>query len=75
MEQVVNMQVAKTNLSKLVAAALMGEVVVIANRGVPAVMLAPVAKPKKRTLGFIKGTLPKSFFEPLAAAEVKSWGL
>jgi prevent-host-death family protein len=71
----VNMQDAKTQLSRLVAAAVRAETVIIANRGVPAVRLEPAAKPKKRPLGFVKGTLPASFFDALPEKEVKAWGL
>jgi prevent-host-death family protein len=70
----VNMQDAKTQLSRLVAIAVKGETVIIANRGVPAVKLEPVDKPKKRQMGFVKGTLPESFFDALPE-EAKAWGL
>ena len=70
----VNMQDAKTQLSRLVAIAVKGETVIIANRGVPAVKLEPVDKPKKRQMGFVKGTLPESFFDALPEKE-KAWGL
>ncbi|MBL8518638.1 MAG: type II toxin-antitoxin system prevent-host-death family antitoxin [Betaproteobacteria bacterium] len=48
----VNMLDAKSQLSKLVKAALEGEEVIIANKGVPAVRLVPVdARPPKRKPG------------------------
>jgi prevent-host-death family protein len=69
-----NMQDAKTNLSKLVSQALAGEEVIIANRGKPAVRLVPVERPTKRRLGFMPGPdIPDSFFEPLSEDEVQLW--
>ncbi|GHT85824.1 antitoxin [Betaproteobacteria bacterium] len=71
----INIQEAKTSLSRLINAALQGEEVVIANRGIPVVRLEPVRQSGKRQLGFIKGTLPESFFEPLSDEELQSWAL
>jgi prevent-host-death family protein len=71
----VNIQEAKTHLSRLVSAAAQGNEVVIANRGVPIVRLEPVRQAKKRQLGFVKGTLPESFFDPLPDEELQSWAL
>ena len=45
----VNMLEAKTNLSRLVAAATEGEVVVIANRGKPVVQLVPISNENTHT--------------------------
>ena len=73
---VANMQEAKTNLSKLVQQAINGEDVIIANRGVPAVRLVPFDKPKKRELGFVKGTgsWDDAFFDLLPEDELELWG-
>jgi len=72
-----NMQVAKTNLSKLVAASLAGEEVVIANRGVAMVQLIPCERPAKRELGFIGGEehWDDAFFDSLSEEELAMWGL
>jgi prevent-host-death family protein len=72
-----NTQEAKTNLSKLIAAALAGEEVIIANRGTAAVRLVPYEAPAKRELGFIKGngTWDDGFFDPLPEEELQLWGL
>jgi prevent-host-death family protein len=70
----VNIQEAKTHLSRLISAAIQGEEVVIANRGIPAVRLEPVCQSGKRPLGFVKGTLPASFFDPLSDEELQAWG-
>lgn len=48
----VNVLEAKTNLSKLMAAAVAGEEVILANRGTPVVRLVPVEKKPHRTTGF-----------------------
>src|ERR671932_2649111 len=55
----VNMHEAKTQLSRLVDAALAGEEVVIARAGKPAVRLVPCAEaePAYRELGSLKGTI------------------
>lgn len=65
MTKTVNMQEAKTNLSKLVASLSCGNEVIIASRGVPVAKLETIAQGAKRPLGFVKGTLPDSFFDPL----------
>lgn len=55
-ETVVNMHEAKTNLSKLVARAVNGERIILANNGQPQVALTPVAqKPKRRPFGIDEG--------------------
>ncbi len=47
----VNMLEAKTNLSRLVASATAGEVIVIANRGKPVAQLIPVSDAEGHTAG------------------------
>jgi prevent-host-death family protein len=70
-----NMQEAKTNLSKLVAMAQSGEDVIIGNRGKAAVRLVPIEKQSKRKLGFVEihDDLPDSFFEPLPDKDLLLW--
>ena len=67
---------AKTNLSKLMAAAERGEEVVIARRDKPAVRLVAVevARPK-RVFGSMKGLIDigPEFFEPLPDDELALW--
>jgi len=75
---IVKMHQAKTQLSKLIAAAVAGEEVVIARGNEPMVRLIPVAPPskrKKRVFGRYKGlfTVPDSFFEPLSEEELALW--
>ena len=73
---IVKMHEAKTQLSKLVAAALAGEEVVIARGSEPLVKLTPInAARKKRVPGKYKGLfeLTEAFFEPLPEDELALW--
>ena len=82
---IVKMHEAKTQLSKLVAAALAGEDVVIARGSEPLVRLTPVAQPERkprpapgsltRKFGILKGevALDDSFFDPLPEDELARW--
>ena len=67
---------AKTQLSKLIAAALEGEDVVIARGDKPVVRLTPV-EPLRRApvFGSMKGriALTEAFFEPLPDDETALW--
>jgi prevent-host-death family protein len=73
---IVKMHQAKSQLSKLIAAAIAGEEVVIARGSEPLVRLTPV-KPttRKRQFGAYKGQfeVPDSFFEPLSEEELAVW--
>jgi prevent-host-death family protein len=73
---VVTVHQAKTQLSKLIAQAMTGEDVVIANGVTPKVRLTPVNPVKNREFGALKGvvSLDDSFFEPLPADELAAWG-
>ncbi|GHU66738.1 antitoxin [Clostridia bacterium] len=75
MTVMVNVQEAKTQLSKLLTRASQGEKIVIARRGVPVVNLEPVRLDNRRKLGFVKGTLPESFFDALPEEELEAWNL
>jgi len=70
-----NVQEAKTQLSRLLAAAERGEEVVIARDGSPVVRLEPVHLPKPRELGFLPGPLPDDsvFFDPMSEEELATW--
>lgn len=73
---IVKVHQAKTQLSKLIAAALAGEEVVIARGSEPVVKLIPVApSPGKRQFGRYKGLfeLTDAFFEPLPEEELALW--
>ena len=54
---IVNMHVAKSQLSKLVAAALRGEEVIIARAGRPVVRIEPVQRSEPRPIGGLEGTI------------------
>ena len=68
---------AKTNLSKLIAAALAGGEVVIARGSVPVVRLVPVAQRGRRSFGALKGkiAIDARFDEPLPEDEFGGWKL
>lgn len=71
-----NVHAAKTNLSKLIDAALAGEEVVIARDNKPAVRLVPVEAAKKPfKMGMFAGKLGEGpdWFEPLPEDELRLW--
>jgi prevent-host-death family protein len=74
----VNMHEAKTQLSKLVEAALTGEEVLICRAGEPVVQLTPVAarRAEPRIPGRMRDVLApmsKEAFAPLSAEEAAEW--
>jgi prevent-host-death family protein len=72
----INVHEAKTQLSKLIAAAEAGEEVIIARHGKPVARLVPVEETRpKRRFGSMKGKikLDESFFEPLPEEELRAW--
>lgn len=72
--QRVTIHAAKTNLSKLIEAALNGEEVVIAKGSKAVVRLVPVAKEGFK-LGPLKGQLGAGpdFFEPMGDEDLELW--
>lgn len=74
---IVKMHQAKSQLSKLIAAALAGEEVVIARGSEPLVRLTPVNSPakKKRVPGRLKGQFEwdERFLDPLPEEELALW--
>ncbi len=72
----VNMHEAKTNLSKLVAAAAKGEAFIIARAGKPLVKVEPIAPEDPRRLGFLigKGVVPDDFDRMGAEEIAKAFG-
>ena len=71
----VNVQQAKTHLSRLLVRVEEGEEVVIARNGVPVARLVPHRTKGKRRFGALKGrlTVADSFFDPLPEAEQAAW--
>lgn len=56
--QTVNVHEAKAQLSKLVARASAGEVIIVTKGGKPAAQLGPLEEaPKQRKLGWLKGQI------------------
>jgi prevent-host-death family protein len=74
---VVTVHQAKTQLSRLIAAAERGEEVVIARGDKPAVRLVPFepARAPERKPGRLKGlvAMDPRFFEPLPEDELRRW--
>ena len=70
----VNIHHAKSQLSKLVAAAEAGEDVIIARNGKPAVKLVPV-QPGGFMLGMMSGLVENipDFLEPMSQDELAAW--
>ena len=71
----VTVHAAKTNLSKLIDAALAGEEVVIAKGKRPVVKIVPVPQ-NGFTIGLLKGELTGAgpdFFEPMSEDDLALW--
>ena len=71
----VNVNEAKTHLSRLLVQVEAGEDVVIARNGKTVAKLVPCAPKGKQQFGSMKGLieLDDSFFEPLPEEELKLW--
>lgn len=66
---------AKTQLSKLIEAALDGEDVVIARGQTPVVRLVPIEQTRFKS-GLLKGVVPPGgpdFLEPMSEEELRDW--
>ena len=72
--QQVTIHAAKTNLSKLIEAALSGEEIVIAKGSKPVVRLVPVARGAFK-VGLLKGKLGTGpdFFDPMEKGDLDLW--
>jgi prevent-host-death family protein len=71
----VTIHVAKTNLSKLIDAALSGEEVVIAKGHKPVVKIIPIAQSSFK-IGLLKGQVAGNgpdFFEPMNEGDLAVW--
>lgn len=67
---------AKTNLSRLIDAALRGEEVIIARGKTPVVRLVPVVEGPRFRFGVIPelvGTVAPDFLEPMTEDELREW--
>ncbi len=73
MSQIINVQEAKTHLSRLLDRAHGGEEIILSKHGKPYARLVPLTPPTKRKLGFMSGHVDDAFFEPLAPEEIEAW--
>ncbi len=67
------MHEAKTHLSSLLEEVRMGQEIIIAKAGRPYARLLPLEQPTQIRLGFLPGTVPDSFFDPLPDEELSAW--
>lgn len=72
MSTIVNIHEAKTHLSRLLERVKNGEEIILAKAGKPYARLVPLVQ-SERELGFVEGTVPESFFEPLPDDELSAW--
>lgn len=72
MSKIINVHEAKTHLSQLLDKAHAGEEIVLSKAGKPYAKLVPLEKPSRK-LGFVKGNVDESFFDPLPDAELAAW--
>lgn len=71
---IVNVQEAKTHLSRLMEQAHAGQEIILAKGGKPYARLVPLeANAATRRPGRIKGRLGDEFFEPLPDDELRAW--
>ena len=69
----INVQEAKTHLSALLARVAAGERILLARNGKPCAQLVPLDPAPRRRLGFLKGSVDETFFEPLPEEELQRW--
>ena len=68
-----NIHEAKTHLSRLLEEVRAGQEIIIARAGKPCARLVPLVEIEEVPMGFLEGTVPDSFFEPLPEDELASW--
>ena len=69
----INLNEAKTHLSKLIERVQAGEEIVIAKSGKPVARLVPLAPLSPRRPGMLSGKVEDSFFESLPDDELQAW--
>jgi prevent-host-death family protein len=80
MPETIDLQAAKTHLSRLVDRAHAGEEIILAKAGVPCARLVPLAAAVQRRLGFLAGQVElgadfeQESLRPLGPAELAAWG-
>lgn len=71
---IVNVQEAKTHLSRLMEQAHAGQEIILAKAGKPYARLVPLeASSAARRPGRLQGRLGDEFFEPLPDDELRAW--
>lgn len=74
MARIINIQEAKTHLSRLLEQVHAGEEIILAKAGRPYARLSPLPRPvPQRVPGRVKGAVDERFFEPLDDAELDAW--
>ncbi|MPV50980.1 type II toxin-antitoxin system prevent-host-death family antitoxin [Pseudactinotalea sp. HY160] len=72
--EIVNVQAAKTHLSRLITRAQRGEEITVARSGHPVVRLTPIDPVGERTFDTLPIDLPDSFFfDELPEEELAAW--
>jgi prevent-host-death family protein len=71
--EVVNVNEAKTHLSRLLERVRSGEVITIAKGGTPVARLVPLEPLAPRQPGLLSGRVEDTFFEPLPDDELAAW--
>lgn len=71
--ETVNVQDAKTQLSRLLAAVEAGETIIIARAGKPIAQLVPLQSPPPRAFGTMDFDVPDDFDAPLSDDELAAW--
>jgi prevent-host-death family protein len=70
--KIINVQEAKTHLSRLLERVKAGEEIILAKAGKPYARLLPLER-QGRVPGIVKGRVTEAFFEPLPEAELEAW--
>jgi prevent-host-death family protein len=73
MPTLVNVQEAKTHLSRLLERVRAGEEIILAKAGRPYAKLVPLEEHQQRRPGLAKGRVTEAFFEPLPEEELEAW--
>jgi len=71
----ISIQEIQTKFDELLSSVACGNDVIFTRHGEPVARLSAISPKPKRLLGFVKGTLPDSFFDPLPEEETQAWGL
>ena len=71
----VNILDIQTKFNELLSSVIRGDNVILTYHGKPIAKLETFAHKNTRLLGFVEGSLPDSFFDPLPESEIQAWGL